>query len=692
MLVCPQDVHRLLIEPVIGMPDSALQVARGLVAAGMPVFLARPDATSRTGFSLPHGWEQVRPDPGVVDAWRPGWALCAVTGHVFDLVDIDPRSGGDERSVPMPQVYLSAETPSGGRHYFVAPLGVPSRDGVYPGVDLKSGTPDGRGRGFAFIAPTERVSKVDGLLRSYRWGGLSARDGVLRPLPDDHTGAALRTRVGELRTHGPADAAPRTIPRSVARREFDNAVQRLTERVRHWATYGWGGEAHAELLAASTHLARLAPEHAEAAFLAAFRAAGVDPDWSDLAKLHSAIDSAVPDVVVPDEQYSAVDLFFAGGDATPEPPGPVRAVDAIPAQPSDPGAFAFVGAERARRRTPPEPAVFAAFGGGVPLVYADGVHWLQGESESGKSWVADAVALDVLRSGASVILVDYEDHEAAVLERFAELGATDDDFERLVYVSGLDVAHADIVSHLRGSIGTRDYGLLVVDGVTAALSSAGLSGRDEQELTAWSDRMLRTTRAALCVDHVVKAVDDRAGMAIGSQAKKSVVTGTSFEVVCIEKFARGLNGVIELRIQKDKKGGVRSALKGRSRVRLRFVSDFDTGRVQLAVPEAVGEAVDPSQALAELQARGAAVMALVAALEDYPAANPGHSARHLLSLLRDEMNRQGRTDDMRDAVRMFKARAGVGGVIVPEWLREYEADVRALVAPVTIESRQVGAA
>lgn len=671
---------------------AALHAARRLVAAGMPVFLARPDPASRTGYSLPPGWDRATADPRVIDAWQPGWGLCAVTGHVFDLIDIDPRSGGTIGPW-LPQPYAIAETPSGGRHYFVAPLGVPSRDGVFPGVDLKSGTADGGGRGFAFIAPTVRASKVTGERHAYSWAALPYVEGDTAA---DRTGAALLARVAELRTTAAPSGAARTIPRSAARREFDNAVARLAERVAHWATYGWGGEAHAELLAASTHLARLAPEHAEAAFVLAFRRAGVDPDWADLAKLHSAIENAVPDVVLPDDQFTAADLFFAGGDAAPDQGVVSSGPGVIPAAPSDPGAFDFVGAARARRREPPAAAVFAAFGGPTPLVYADGVHWLQGESESGKSWVAIEVARDVLRSGAAVIYVDYEDHEGAVLGRFADLGATDDDFGRLVYVSGLDVSHADIVSHLRASVGTRDYGLLVVDGVTAALSAAGFSGRDEQELTSWSDRMLRVTRSALCVDHVVKAVDERAGMAIGSQAKKSVVTGTAFEVVCVEKFARGLNGVIELRIQKDKKGGVRSALKGRSKVRLRFVSDLATGSVRLAVPEAVSEAVDPSQALAELHSRGDAVMALVTALESYPAAHAEHSQRHLTALLREEMNHQGRTDDLRDAVRVFKARAGVGGVIVPEWFREYEADTRRLVpvigTEVTILSPEVGAA
>lgn len=289
----------------------ALDVARGLVRSGVPVFLAWPDPSRPEGYALPKAWHRSTPDPQVVDAWRPGLALCAVTGQGLDLVDVDPRSGGTTDGVPMPEVYLTAETPSGGAHFFVRSIGVPSLDGVFPGVDLKSGTPDGSGRGFAFIAPTVRRSKVDGLERPYRWVGQTN----LVVSAGDESGLGLRERVAELRGSRQSLETPRRVPRSVAAREFDAVWNRLVSDLRRWSAAGWGGEAHSGLLTASTALARLSPDHAEHAFREAFRAAGLEPDPADLAKLESAVQRAVPDIVVPDEEMSPSERFLSGGDS-----------------------------------------------------------------------------------------------------------------------------------------------------------------------------------------------------------------------------------------------------------------------------------------------------------------------------------------------------------------------------------------
>jgi KaiC/GvpD/RAD55 family RecA-like ATPase len=641
-----------------------LEFARELVRRGVPMFLARPDPSSREGFALPGRWDGVTADVAVVDAWQPGWALCAVTGHVFDLVDIDPRSGGTEASVPMPYSHLVADTPSGGRHHFVRAIGVGSRDGVYAGVDLKSGTPDGTGRGFAFIAPTVRASKVDGTPRAYRW--THGRLPEPAELATDHTGGGLRARVLELRRAAEPTGQVRRLPESVARREFRAAWERLCASVVTWQATGWGGEAHAGLLAASTHLARLNGEYAMDAFVSAFRTAGVEPDEADLAKMESALDNAVPDLVVPDSELSAADAFLMGGEPhVPQQPPP--AGGRLPAAPADPSVFAFVTPDRARGNTERPRALYGAFGGGVPLIYPDGVHWLQGESESGKSWVALAVLLDVLRAGRLGIFVDHEDSEERVFERLAQLGATDDEFGRLVYLNGHDVSHVDVVTHLAS--GERPYALLVVDGVTAALSAAGLSGRNEQELTAWADQLLRQTPAAVVVDHVVKDTENRGGMAIGSQAKKSVVTGTSFEVICTEKFARGIDGVIELRMQKDKKGSVRAELQGRKHIRLKFISDANTGAVTLSVPVARPVQTDASQ-LIPSEGDEARIYALVAAMEVTPELHAGHSLRHVTRVLQDN----GHTVDknlMSEAYQVFRVRAGVPGVKMSERMRSH---------------------
>lgn len=300
------------------MTIDPLEVARELARIGVPLFLAPPDPTRSTGFALPNGWQRARPDPSVADHWRLGWALCAVTGHTLDLIDLDPRSGGDLPTTTTPYAYAEAYTPSGGRHLWVAPLRVESRDGAWPGVDVKSGTLEGIGRGFGFIAPTERASKVDGVVRPYRWKGHVL--GSLPAVVPDTTGWEVRQRVLDLRAESTrADDEPRVLARSAAAREWTRTLERLTADLRHWKVIGWGGAAHAGLLAHTTHLARLSPDHAEAAFAAAFTAAGLEPDGDDLAKLESALAHVVPDEVVDDEELSTSERFWLDADGVSDP-------------------------------------------------------------------------------------------------------------------------------------------------------------------------------------------------------------------------------------------------------------------------------------------------------------------------------------------------------------------------------------
>jgi hypothetical protein len=243
---------------------------------------------------------------------------------------------------------------------------------------------------------------------------------------------------------------------------------------------------------------------------------------------------------------------------------------------------------------PPE-AVYGAFGGPTALLYDTGVHWLQGESGSGKTWVALGVVVEVLRAGELAIIVDYEDTRGSVVERLKALGMTQAEYGRLVYVDPHTVSFGELCDHLATS--DRDYALMVVDGVTSSLSAAGLSGRDEQEVTRWTDRLPRQARMSVCVDHVVKAIDDRRGMAIGSQAKKSVVTGTAWEVTKLSNFAIGQDGVIELRNQKDKRGGVTGRLGKGGVVRLAFSGDGTSVTLLAGTRDEGGIFADPNDAL-----------------------------------------------------------------------------------------------
>ena len=82
-------------------------MARELIEAGIPVFVAKPatDSDGRwdpggghngTGYWLPSEWQKTEPDLRVLDDYRPGDALGMVCGHKVDGVDTDPCNGGDK--------------------------------------------------------------------------------------------------------------------------------------------------------------------------------------------------------------------------------------------------------------------------------------------------------------------------------------------------------------------------------------------------------------------------------------------------------------------------------------------------------------------------------------------------------------------------------------------------------------------
>ena len=195
----------------------ALDIARDLIKSGVPIFLAPPCTpncrrpghdggigTGGSGFDLPGNWESAVPMPEVVDNWRPGWAMAAVCGHGIDVLDVDPRNGGDVAAGELrsggvwPRTYGVAQTPSGGTHELIRSLGV--RKGTpYPGVDLQAGDPHGNGRGFVFIAPTVKISKVDSVRRPYRWTAVPDLDGLAEWGADDDSGAVIATAIATVR-------------------------------------------------------------------------------------------------------------------------------------------------------------------------------------------------------------------------------------------------------------------------------------------------------------------------------------------------------------------------------------------------------------------------------------------------------------------------------------------------------------
>jgi hypothetical protein len=132
---------------------------------GVPVFTCRLNSDGDP--YPPKGWEKSPVSHEAVDKWRPGQGLCAVTGVVYDVLDIDPRNGGKlsfkrlsaDLGEDGPETFWKVRTPSGGLHIWISPLGERKAPGFLPGIDLQAGDADGQGRGFVFLPPTVRPSK-----------------------------------------------------------------------------------------------------------------------------------------------------------------------------------------------------------------------------------------------------------------------------------------------------------------------------------------------------------------------------------------------------------------------------------------------------------------------------------------------------------------------------------------------------
>lgn len=187
------------------LANLGLEQARRLIRLGCPVFVARPALDRRSGewdpswghggsgYWLPEDWERTPANLGTLDRYRWGDALGMVTGHALDVLDVDPRNGGDDDLAQLvelglvPTAYGKAATPSGGVHLFTAPHGV--RKTKRGGLDLQAGDAEGQGRGFVWIAPTVRRSKVSGQISPYVWTESLTKQGV--GLPDDSATALV---------------------------------------------------------------------------------------------------------------------------------------------------------------------------------------------------------------------------------------------------------------------------------------------------------------------------------------------------------------------------------------------------------------------------------------------------------------------------------------------------------------------
>ncbi len=203
------------------------------------------------------------------------------------------------------------------------------------------------------------------------------------------------------------------------------------------------------------------------------------------------------------------------------------------------------------------PAVTPALWG---LFYGGAVNTIAGEPGLGKSWLAVAASLQVLRRGGSVIVLDYEDAPRTWAQRLRSLGAEATDLVNLVYLRGGGAPSESDLEWLPRLAGVAPDTFVVIDSMAEGMAAAGLDENLAGEVTSWHQRVARPLADAgatvVVIDHVAKDSSSRARWARGSGAKLAAISGVALSLTVGEAFSRERSGFGALMVAKARYGGV----------------------------------------------------------------------------------------------------------------------------------------
>lgn len=168
-----EEIHKLENAP----PDLA-RYAVHYARIGWPCFPLRPVGTRCTGGdkctplcqcpktpATRNGFKDATTDLAQIHRWwTTRYNVGLATGHLFDVIDIDPPAGVESlqkllRDKRLPDIHGVAATANSGMHLFVKPTGRGNAAGIPPGVDY-------RGLGGYIVASPSTLGAPG---RAYSW-------------------------------------------------------------------------------------------------------------------------------------------------------------------------------------------------------------------------------------------------------------------------------------------------------------------------------------------------------------------------------------------------------------------------------------------------------------------------------------------------------------------------------------------
>ena len=199
---------------------------------------------------------------------------------------------------------------------------------------------------------------------------------------------------------------------------------------------------------------------------------------------------------------------------------------------------------------------------GNGLIYTGRVHSIYGESESGKSWVAQIASAEMLKDDKKVIYIDFESDPSDVVGRMKSLGVSRANLlQYFTYIRPDGPRDADD-PYWQAILESGSAELIIIDGVTESLTMWGGETKDNDAITRWMRIFPRTVATAsgaavVLIDHITKNAETRGRFAIGGQAKLATIDGAAYLVEPLEALAPGRMGSLTMRVTKDRPGYIR---------------------------------------------------------------------------------------------------------------------------------------
>jgi len=198
---------------------------------------------------------------------------------------------------------------------------------------------------------------------------------------------------------------------------------------------------------------------------------------------------------------------------------------------------------------------------GAGLLYPGKVHSFYGESESGKSWLAQIACAEVLKSYQKVVYIDFESDPLDIANRLKILGVTKP--EAMAYFRYIRPERRNLLDDpawltlLEEGSAT----LIIIDGVTEALTMWEKQTKENDDITQWMREfpraLAKSGAAVVLVDHITKNAETRGRFAIGGQAKLATIDGAAYLIEPLRNLAPGGAGALTVRVTKDRPGSVR---------------------------------------------------------------------------------------------------------------------------------------